>query len=353
MIDKRKGTQYDILPPEQKLILPELAATKELGLVLYGGTAIALQIGHRESVDFDFFTDQDLDREALRKAIPKLELAEVIQDEPNSWSLLARNDDDGRPVKLSFFGGLSFGRVGEPALTDNRELALASLDDLLGHKLKVLLQRVELKDYIDIAALLRNGADLERGLGAARTLFGPTFPPAEALRALTYFKEGNVTALGEDDRAFLRAAVSKVSSAQRVERVSIRLTSDEILQSRRYDRISAERQLAHLAKLSQSERIVLFFIVNSTDIGIISQFDKVGSAVFRKALNEITELARDGNKHVQAIASEIVSHDAPWPTEVARQAAKNLKGHGGGPERVATIIMETTAEVERGRSLEP
>ncbi len=37
------------------------------------------------------------------------------------------------------------------------------LNDLLGHKLKVLLQRVELKDYIDIAALLKNGADLERG----------------------------------------------------------------------------------------------------------------------------------------------------------------------------------------------
>lgn len=48
-------TYYDILPPEQKSLWPSLHKLSELGFVLYGGTAIALQCGHRNSVDFDFF----------------------------------------------------------------------------------------------------------------------------------------------------------------------------------------------------------------------------------------------------------------------------------------------------------
>jgi hypothetical protein len=46
-------------------------------------------------------------------------------------------------VKVSFFGGLGFGRVGKPVATEGKELIPASLDDLMGHELKVLLQRIE------------------------------------------------------------------------------------------------------------------------------------------------------------------------------------------------------------------
>ena len=80
---------------------------------------------------------------------------------------------------------------------------MASPIDLLGHKLKVLLQRVEAKDYQDIAALLRSGLALEQGLGAARALFGAAFAPAEALRALTYFEGGDLLRLSASDRAIL------------------------------------------------------------------------------------------------------------------------------------------------------
>ena len=46
-------TRYDILPKTQLAVLPELSPTRYAGFTLYGGTAIALQIGHRESIDFD------------------------------------------------------------------------------------------------------------------------------------------------------------------------------------------------------------------------------------------------------------------------------------------------------------
>lgn len=53
----------------------------------------------------------------------------------------------------------------------------ASLLDLAGTKLKALLQRVEAKDYRDIAALLEHGIKLEDILGSARALFGVAFNP--------------------------------------------------------------------------------------------------------------------------------------------------------------------------------
>ncbi len=80
---------------------------RDLGFVLYGGTAIALRLGHRHSVDF--FTHLPLERAALKKSLPWLATAAVLQDEPESLTVLSPGG-----VKVSFFGGLNVGRVGEP-----------------------------------------------------------------------------------------------------------------------------------------------------------------------------------------------------------------------------------------------
>ena len=50
-----------ILPRAQQQLWPELSATVAMGFVLYGGTAIALRLGHRPSVDFDFFSERPLE----------------------------------------------------------------------------------------------------------------------------------------------------------------------------------------------------------------------------------------------------------------------------------------------------
>jgi Nucleotidyl transferase AbiEii toxin, Type IV TA system len=47
--------QLAILPSAQKELWPQLAAARTLSFVLYGGTAVALYLGHRTSLDFDFF----------------------------------------------------------------------------------------------------------------------------------------------------------------------------------------------------------------------------------------------------------------------------------------------------------
>ena len=63
----------------------------------------------------------------------------------------------------------------------------------------------------DVAQLLREGASLIEGLGAARTMYGPAFAPAECLRALTFFDDGDLATVDEKVRQVLRTEVAAAS----------------------------------------------------------------------------------------------------------------------------------------------
>lgn len=188
--------KLDVLPPEQQRIWPQLSNAPKLGLTLYGGTAIALRLGHRESMDFDFFTNKPIDREVIRAAFPFASESTPLQDEGNTWVFVTQPQaGDSKGVKISFFGTVGFGRVGIPERTADNVLLVASLDDLMATKLKVILQRAEAKDYREIAAMLAAGVSLERGLSSASKMYGPNFQPGTSLRAMTYFDDGNLSTL--------------------------------------------------------------------------------------------------------------------------------------------------------------
>ncbi|MDP9106967.1 MAG: nucleotidyl transferase AbiEii/AbiGii toxin family protein [Candidatus Eremiobacteraeota bacterium] len=207
----------EMLPSPQIALWPELSTISAMGFVLYGGTALALRLGHRESIDFDFFSARPLDKERLAKS-PLFENAKVIQDAPDTLTLLVSRA--GGTVKVSFFGDhvpkRILGRVGEPEFTDDCVLRAASIDDLFATKVKVVLDRAEAKDYRDIAALLRAGALLERALGAARTIYGPGYQPAESVKALSYFGDGDLATVNTSDRRLLTTAAAAVRSVPAV-----------------------------------------------------------------------------------------------------------------------------------------
>ena len=201
----------DVLPVEQRLLLRQLQPTQPLGFVLYGGTAIALRLGHRQSVDFDFFSSRPLDKEAIRKALPLLARTTTVQDRPDTLTVLTKTN-----VKVSFFGSITFGHVEEPEQTNDRLVCVASLTDLLATKLKVLQQRVEAKDYQDVAALLHAGVNLNLSLAAAAKMFAPTFQSAEALKALTHFQGGDLQRLTTEEKQSLIRAASAVRQLPKV-----------------------------------------------------------------------------------------------------------------------------------------
>jgi hypothetical protein len=201
---------WHILPEAQREIWPLLAPGVDLGFVLYGGTAVALRFGHRSSLDFDFFTDRALDSEELARKFTFLSRSRVIQQQKNTLTVLAPAKTG--EVKISFFGDIGIGRIGTPEPTRDRVVNVASPLDLLATKLKVILQRIEAKDYQDIAAILRSGELLENGLAGAAALYNPSFQPSEAAKALTYFEGGDLATLSPDDREYLIQAVVRAGN---------------------------------------------------------------------------------------------------------------------------------------------
>src|SRR3954466_8488178 len=160
--------RLDILPVAQRALWPELTAIPP-DFVLYGGTALALRLGHRTSEDFDFFSNESFQPDDLERRILFLAGSTRLQSSPNT--LVSLVDRKG-PVKVSFFGGLTLRRVQDPETVEGPGFPVASLLDLAATKVKVVQDRAEAKDYIDLGRLLEEGVDLARALGAALAVYG-------------------------------------------------------------------------------------------------------------------------------------------------------------------------------------
>ncbi len=202
----------NILPASQKLVWKVISNNIPKHFVLYGGTAIALRLAHRQSIDFDFFTEKNFDPEKLFQTSRFSNHWKIIQLESNTLSFIIQKKD---PVKLSFFGGVDFGCVGRPELAKGTSIQVASLLDLFALKLKTILQRVESKDYIDIVAILKSGITLTKGLEAALALFKNMFPPMECIKALTYFEGGDLQSLTSEQKKVLIQSTHEISKVLR------------------------------------------------------------------------------------------------------------------------------------------
>src|SRR5271157_4557228 len=122
------------LPQAQQTLWAELGGTPG-GFVLYGGTALALRLGHRQSEDFDFFSNKPFHPDSLRDSIPYLKHAEMTQFQDDTLTALV---DRNGPVKLSFFGSLGIRRAQDPDIAEENGIQIASLLDLLASKLRTV-----------------------------------------------------------------------------------------------------------------------------------------------------------------------------------------------------------------------
>ncbi len=197
----------EVLPAAQRTLWAELSAVPN-EFVLYGGTALALHLGHRTSVDFDLFANRDLNLSALEAGVPFLRNARVVQRERNTLSAVI---DRGDPVTVSFFGVPSLPRLRPPHVAKDNGLRIASLLDLAGTKASVVQMRAEAKDYLDIDAFLRlSNIDLPTSLAAGQKLYGVSFNPEVTLKALSFFDDGNLRSLADDVKQRLVAAAREV-----------------------------------------------------------------------------------------------------------------------------------------------
>ena len=125
--------RLDILPESQLRLWQELDAVPS-DFVLYGGTGLALQLGHRASEDFDFFSSSDFEPDRLRSRLPFFR--DLDPTDPDLWVHHKRDNleafvNRGGLVKVAFFGGLdNLQRIQDPQQAAGSRVHVASLVDL-------------------------------------------------------------------------------------------------------------------------------------------------------------------------------------------------------------------------------
>ncbi len=197
-----------ILPDEQRRLWPELRDVPQT-FVLCGGTAIALQLGHRTSRDFDFVAFGTFDPDELFSRLPLLAGSEAIQKSANTLSCIVKRD---APVQLSFFGTPGLRLLNPPLIASDNHVRIASLLDLSAMKAAVVQKRAEARDYIDLDAIVQQGGvDLPTALAAARALYGPAYNPELTLKSLSFFGDGNLANLPPNVQNRLEQAVRSVN----------------------------------------------------------------------------------------------------------------------------------------------
>lgn len=120
--------------------LPVLEQTR-----LVGGTALALQLGHRKSIDLDFFGTVDCEAEYLRESIAGIASLTILKESPHIYIV------DGIKVDIVNYK--------YPWLDDvvlEQGLRLASVSDIAAMKITAIIGRGTKKDFIDIAFLLHH-----------------------------------------------------------------------------------------------------------------------------------------------------------------------------------------------------
>lgn len=171
---------YNVLDSSRVIILDKLSNFKD-DFYLAGGTALALQIGHRISVDFDFFTAKEFDNISLLEKIEQVFVNEslfVIQNEVDTLTILI-NDK----IKISFFK-LKYKNL--LTLIDTQNFKLAPIKEIGIMKLLALF-RATYKDYVDLYYIL-NLVGLDELLFLAEKKH-PKFEKTIYLKALLSFDD--------------------------------------------------------------------------------------------------------------------------------------------------------------------
>jgi len=176
-----KQFYWDILDQKRINILPLFKDLKD-DFYLAGGTALALQLGHRDSIDFDFFSEQSFFTEDLTKKVEQsFENHKVtkIQEEKDTLTFII--DDT---IKISFFA-FPYQLI-KPSL-DEDNFRMASLEDIGCMKLSAITSRSVLKDYVDLYFILHK-ISLEELFKLTKEKF-PTIDINLILKSLVYFDD--------------------------------------------------------------------------------------------------------------------------------------------------------------------
>lgn len=173
----------DILTEIQKSVLERLArALSGTDFYLAGGTALALQIGHRMSADFDWFIPRLGDPEILFQKIKKPGIDYTVVSIDIETVYLNMNN-----IQISFIG-YDYPLLAPKILFPEYDIYLASPDDIACMKLSAIGRRGSRKDFIDMYFLIKRFRPLDDYLRLYMQKFS-TRDIGHIVRSLVYFDD--------------------------------------------------------------------------------------------------------------------------------------------------------------------
>ena len=157
--------------------------SKQFGLV--GGTAIALHLGHRRSIDFDLFSHSLFNTLILKSRIARREKIEkILVQRTGEFTFIARS------VKITFFHypyPIEFKKLFDDTVRIPNLLTLAAM------KAYALGRRAKWKDYVDLYYIAKKYGDISPIVWKAKKIFGNEFNEKIFRVQLAYFKDIDYT----------------------------------------------------------------------------------------------------------------------------------------------------------------
>jgi hypothetical protein len=170
---------YETISPSTLGLLTSIQSIPFLhDTCLVGGTALALQMGHRKSIDLDIFGSVSASSAEIRQSLSAKHDVQVLKESENIDIYLV----DG--VKVDFVN-YSYGLVRPVVVQDN--LRLASIEDIAAIKISAVIGRGTKKDFVDLFFLLKRYS-----LKEILELYSAKYPDGTlfiALKSLTYFED--------------------------------------------------------------------------------------------------------------------------------------------------------------------
>lgn len=174
----------EILNDDQMSLLPVIREFKR-EYYLVGGTAIALYLGHRRSIDFDLFKFSMI---SAKKNVEKLSRSNVdftiTRNVTEQLNLIANN------VKMTFF---QYPFQIEAKNDFEKVIRIPDLLDLAAMKAYALGRRSKWKDYVDLFFLLKDKFTLQQIIDRAIMIFGDLFSDKLFRSQLSYFDDIDYT----------------------------------------------------------------------------------------------------------------------------------------------------------------
>lgn len=170
----------EVLTKEQVKLLPLIKSfSKDFFLV--GGTAFAIYLGHRQSIDFDLFTDEKFSNLRIKRQISKFfEIERTFVNRLEEYTVLVNK------VKITFFQ-YPF-RINAFQMFENI-IRVPDLLTLAAMKAYALGQRAKWKDYLDLYFVMKKYFPISRITKKAKDIFGKEFNEKLFRTQLSYFKD--------------------------------------------------------------------------------------------------------------------------------------------------------------------